>query len=61
MYLFSKNLWTLMTRQKVELNAIVSSRLYKEPDWNQALNMDNCYKAPSLFAMFKTQYKILAC
>ncbi len=57
----AEDLWKFPTTQKADVNAIVSTRLYTDPDRFCESYMDNHYSALELFIMLKTKYKILAC
>ncbi len=56
-----QNTWNLPTAQKGVVNAVVVTRLCKDPNSYRELFMDNSYLALELFVILTSQYKILAC
>ncbi len=56
----AKDLCILLITQKVVVNAIVSTGLYRDPNGFHELYMENHYSAEEVFVVLKTKYKILS-
>ncbi len=56
-----REIWDLLTTQKVVVNSIIETQLGNDPNGYQALYMDNRYSKKELFVKLKQKYKVLAC